>query len=137
MVPHSNYKYGDTREDGYVFVGWKRRGEKVTPDFRNPISFKKQNEASRIRKMEKRNKITKIMNDEKVRRGCTHCGEHFYDNPECLDFHHVDPSTKIKSVGYYWRSSWKQFNRMKEEWKKCIVLCANCHRKETKRILDA
>ena len=27
--------------------------------------------------------------------------------------------------------------KMKEEWKKCIVLCANCHRKETKRILDA
>ena len=46
----SNWKYGETREDGYIFVGWKRRSEKVTPDFRNPVSFKKQNEASKIRK---------------------------------------------------------------------------------------
>ena len=25
----TNLKYGDKREDGYVFVGWKKRGEKM------------------------------------------------------------------------------------------------------------
>ena len=39
---HSNWILRSIiREDGYAFAGWKRRGEKVTPDFRNPISFKK------------------------------------------------------------------------------------------------
>ena len=127
-------KYGDTREDGYVFVGWKRRGEKVTPDFREPIKFKKNEEKSKIRKNEKRKKIVAIINEEKIKLGCAHCHNHFENNPEALDFHHPDPSTKVKNVSYYWRSSWAQLEKIMEEWKKCIVLCANCHRIETRRI---
>ena len=127
-------KYGDTREDGYVFVGWKRRGEKVTPDFREPIKFKKNEEKSKIRKNEKRKKIVVIINEEKIKLGCAHCHNHFENNPEALDFHHPDPSTKVKNVSYYWRSSWAQLEKIMEEYKKCIVLCANCHRTETKRI---
>ena len=50
----SNYKYGYIREDGYIFSGWKRRNGKVTPNFRNPKSFKKQDEDSKIRKQIKR-----------------------------------------------------------------------------------
>ncbi len=127
-------KYGDTREDGYVFVGWKRRGEKVTPDFREPIKLKKREEQGRIRKLKKRDKIVAIINEEKIKQGCAHCKNHFENNPERLDFHHPDPSTKIKNVSYYWRSSWAQLEKIMEEWKKCIVLCANCHRTETRRI---
>ncbi len=43
MVPHSSYKYGDTREDGYVWVG--KRYSRLKPDgtyaddFRHPESF--------------------------------------------------------------------------------------------------
>ena len=129
-------KYGDTREDGYVFVGWKRRGEKVTPDFREPIKFKKNEEKSKIRKNEKRKKIVAIINEEKIKLGCAHCHNHFENNPECLDFHHPNPSTKIKNVSYYWRSSWAQLEKIMEEYKKCIVLCANCHRIETRRIIN-
>ena len=65
-MPHSNWKYGQPREDGYIFDGWKRRGEKVTPDFRNPVSFKKQNEASKIRKQIKSRKIKAIENNIKT-----------------------------------------------------------------------
>ena len=60
-------KYGDTREDGYVFVGWKRRGEKVTPAFREPIKLKKREEQGRIRKLKKRDKIVAIINEEKIK----------------------------------------------------------------------
>ena len=130
----SNWKYGQTREDGYVFVGWKRRNEKVTPDFRNPVSFKKQNEASKIRKQIKSRKIKEIENKIKTDRGCSHCGEHFYDNPECLDWHHTNPSNKIECVSSIRGSSWKQLERKREEWSKCDVLCANCHRIESRRI---
>ena len=129
-------KYGDTREDGYVFVGWKRRGEKVTPDFREPIKFKKNEEKSKIRKNEKRKKIVAIINEEKIKLGCAHCHNHFENNPEALDFHHPDPSTKVKNVSYYWRSSWAQLEKITEEYKKCIILCANCHRTETKRMMN-
>jgi hypothetical protein len=133
-VHHSNWKYGQTREDGYVFVGWKRRNEKVTPDFRNPILFKKLNEASKIRKQIKNRKIKEIENKIKTEKGCSHCGEHFYDNPEVLDWHHTDPSKKKCDVSSIRGNSWKQLEVKKREWEKCIVLCSNCHRTETRRI---
>ena len=129
-------KYGDTREDDYIFVGWKRRGEKVTPDFREPIKLKKREEQDKVRKNKKRKKIVAIINEEKTRQGCAHCKNHFENNPEALDFHHPDPSTKVKNVSYYWRSSWAQLEKIMEEYKKCIVLCANCHRTETKRMIN-
>jgi hypothetical protein len=54
---------------------------------------------------------------------CTNCG---FDNPAALDFHHEDPSNKKDSV---WRLvNNGQFAKAYEEMKKCIVLCANCHR---------
>jgi len=54
---------------------------------------------------------------------CTHCG---FFHIACLDFHHVDPSTKLDSVHRLVNNG--QFALAKEEMKKCIVLCANCHR---------
>ena len=54
---------------------------------------------------------------------CTNCG---FDNPAALDFHHEDPSDKKDSV---WRLvNNGRFTAAYEEMKKCIVLCANCHR---------
>lgn len=55
---------------------------------------------------------------------CTICGE---DHPAALDFHHKDPATKNQAVSWYLKNS--QFTKAKKEMKKCIVLCANCHRK--------
>ena len=130
------FKYGDTREDGYVFVGWKKYNGVKKPDFREPIKLKKREEQGKVRKNKKRRKIVAIINKEKTKQGCTHCGKHFKNNPEVLDFHHPDPSTKVKNVSYYWRSSWAQLEKIMEEYKKCIVLCANCHRTETKRIIN-
>jgi hypothetical protein len=55
---------------------------------------------------------------------CEHCGE---DHPATFDFHHVkkDPDNvkvhKLIKNGAY--------KKILEEIKKCIVLCANCHRK--------
>lgn len=54
---------------------------------------------------------------------CTNCG---FNNPAALDFHHEDPSNKKDSV---WRLvNNGQFAAAYEEMKKCVVLCANCHR---------
>ena len=130
------FKYGNTREDGYVFVGWRTYKGIKKPDFREPVKLKKREEQGKVRKNKKRKKIVAIINEEKIKQGCAQCKNHFENNPECLDFHHPNPSTKIKNVSYYWRSSWAQLEKITEEYKKCIVLCANCHRIETKRMIN-
>jgi hypothetical protein len=54
---------------------------------------------------------------------CKFCGE---NHPAALDFHHEDPSQKDREVSYYVKNY--QYARAMEEVKKCMVLCANCHR---------
>ena len=54
---------------------------------------------------------------------CTKCG---FNHPAALDFHHEDPSTKEHNVNRL--ISNKLFKKAYEEIKKCVVLCANCHR---------
>jgi hypothetical protein len=72
-----------------------------------------------------------------VQKGCFHCGKHYKNNPEVFDWHHPDPSIKECDVSSIVGSSYVQFEIKKKEWEKCIVLCSNCHRIETKRIRDA
>ena len=54
---------------------------------------------------------------------CIVCGE---DEPACLDFHHEDPEVKEFNIGGRLTTSW---TTMAAELAKCVVLCANCHRK--------
>lgn len=60
---------------------------------------------------------------------CTKCG--YNKCSEALEWHHIDPLTKDMNPS-------KVFNRSYEnivkELKKCILLCANCHREEHVRI---
>ncbi len=54
---------------------------------------------------------------------CIICGE---SQPVCIDFHHVDPSSKDFTIGKH-RSRSKLW--LLNEISKCVCLCANCHRK--------
>ncbi len=54
---------------------------------------------------------------------CVKCGQ---DHPATFDFHHVDSSTKEESINKLLKN--RAFKRAMEEVKKCVVLCANCHR---------
>jgi hypothetical protein len=54
---------------------------------------------------------------------CEHCG---FNHIAALDFHHEDPATKTESVHRLISNG--QYGKAYEELKKCIVLCANCHR---------
>lgn len=56
---------------------------------------------------------------------CHKCGE---NHPACLDFHHKDPAAKDFSVGDMKAMGWSK-DRLLVEIKKCVVVCANCHRK--------
>lgn len=62
--------------------------------------------------------------DIKKKLSCYVCGENDY---VCLDFHHIDPSTKLFAVSEDVRNYSKR--AILEEISKCACLCANCHRK--------
>lgn len=70
----------------------------------------------------KRNLVSGI----KAEIGCRGC--HINDF-RCLDFHHLDPSTKLFSIGAA-ISRGVSMERILAEITKCEVLCANCHKLE-------
>lgn len=60
----------------------------------------------------------------KQTQSCISCGE---DDDACLDLHHTnhkEKETHVSDAVYKW--SW---NRVLKEIEKCVVVCANCHRK--------
>lgn len=56
---------------------------------------------------------------------CCKCGE---NHPACIDFHHVDPTSKEKGIARVLHDSLSK-NTLLKELKKCIAVCSNCHRK--------
>jgi hypothetical protein len=54
---------------------------------------------------------------------CSKCG---FSHPAALDFHHEDPDKKDGTINRIISNG--QFAKAYEEIKKCVVLCANCHR---------
>jgi len=139
MTFHSKRKFGEAREDGYRYVSIRynrlKKDGTYGEDWRSPKAFEKHLQNGKKYKKIIYDRISTLMNEEKMKHGCAHCG--YKGRPEALDHHHVNPSDKTIAVASHWRTSYKQFEKMKKEWKKCIVLCANCHRIETKRILNA
>lgn len=69
---------------------------------------------------------------------CRDCGWH--GNQAALQFHHTDPAKKEFIIGNVANKNW---NLIKNELKKCIILCANCHaikhstKNETKFLQEA
>jgi len=60
---------------------------------------------------------------EKITRGCRDCYEH---DPVVLDWHHLAEKEKdISQAVHHWGRA-----RIERELTKCIVLCANCHRRQ-------
>ncbi len=56
---------------------------------------------------------------------CQKCG--YNKCPEALDFHHIDPEEKEERIAKMISNNYS-LDKVKKEVKKCIVLCANCHR---------
>jgi hypothetical protein len=76
-----------------------------------------------INKAAKRNKeVRKWWVEYKSNLKCTQCPE---DHPAVLQFHHTDPSTKDDIISRLATGGSK--DRLLQELRKCIVLCANCH----------
>ena len=88
----------------------------------NDPEYKKKHYANRQNRA-KQNK--KNLTDLKESISCSACDEYY---PACcMDYHHLDPSIKEKGVSQMISgNSWK---KIEEEISKCILVCANCHRK--------
>lgn len=54
---------------------------------------------------------------------CRNCG--YNKSNKALQFHHIDPSTKHFELSSFYAS--KNWELILEEFKKCELLCANCH----------
>lgn len=63
--------------------------------------------------------------DQKRGKSCEFCGE---ADPCCLDWHHMDPSQKEFTVSHMWSHSIRR-EVVEREIAKCILICANCHRR--------
>lgn len=57
---------------------------------------------------------------------CVDCGE---NDPIVLEFDHIDPSQKTYSIGNMCRDM--GWGKIELEISKCLVRCANCHRRKT------
>lgn len=89
------------------------------------IVYYKKNRAKILRQKIVYKKELRIWYDNlKVGCKCRICGE---GDPRCLDYHHIDPKTKLMTCADFFRMNCKK--KLIEEIKKCELLCANCHRK--------
>jgi len=62
---------------------------------------------------------------------CRVCGE---DETCVLDWHHVDEGSKVDNIADMHRKAWS-IETVREEINKCVLLCANCHRKLHNNVL--
>ncbi|MDD3412373.1 MAG: hypothetical protein PHY47_00045 [Lachnospiraceae bacterium] len=78
----------------------------------------------------KRKRLHKIKSDFILDKGgeCSHCKiKYNFKNAAIFDFHHIDPKEKEYNLGQGTVNKIK-LSVLKEELKKCILICSNCHR---------
>lgn len=87
--------------------------------------YRDNTDAEKARIKSRRQEIKDRFEEFKSGQCCVVCGE---SEICCLDFHHLDPDQKDVdiAIAVNWGYGWE---RIQEEVSKCVVLCANCHRK--------
>lgn len=80
---------------------------------------------TRQKKRERRVELKQQINELKNQLGCATCDE---KDSCCLDFHHFDNKVKEYEIATAPSKGWL-WEKILPEIKKCVCLCANCHRK--------
>lgn len=89
--------------------------------------YRKNRDYSRKRKRHRRRELKRWLYEYKRDEcECARCGE---SDPACLDFHHVDEDEKEWDVSRR-ANRGHSIENIRTEIEKCMVLCANCHRRE-------
>ena len=81
----------------------------------------KEKTINRVKVVNRRNK--EKWSKFKATLSCVVCG---FSHPAVIDFHHADPKTKTDNVHQLVQRG--RYAAAYEELKKCVTLCANCHR---------
>lgn len=89
---------------------------------KDPESAQKYVERARSSRISARKRVMAFL----LEHPCVDCGE---GDPVVLDFDHIDPAEKTDSVSQLFRNG--AYKKAFEEIEKCIVRCANCHRRRT------
>lgn len=87
--------------------------------------YKRNSDRSIQKVKDRRKKLVAWWRSYKRTLSCCQCGE---SEPVCLDFHHLDPSSKELCLSKMVTKGWS-IKRTMREAEKCIVLCSNCHKK--------
>ena len=77
-----------------------------------------QKDNARIAEQRKREKLFALYDE--VKTPCAKCGE---TRLYIIEFHHINPGEKERTI-----SQMRNLDKVREEVKKCVCLCANCHR---------
>lgn len=70
-----------------------------------------------------RQRLVKMRSIEYKGGSCVLCG--YNKHPAALEFHHLDPTQKEFDISL---CKLKDFERVKPELDKCVLVCSNCHR---------
>lgn len=89
---------------------------------KDPEHHRKHRAMVTSRNLAERAKVQQLIFDFRCN-GCTRCPEKRHP---CLDAHHVDPTQKDFAIGTA-RAHRFSLVRVRDELKKCICLCRNCH----------
>ena len=76
--------------------------------------------AQQARGLERKKQLIQIAGGE-----CCDCG--YKKNISALEFHHLNPEEKSFGIDLR-KCSCAKWDRLVEEVKKCVLICANCHR---------
>lgn len=90
-------------------------------------TYTKRYQKRRVKVYADRAELDKVRNDRgrdflfSLKTPCAKCGE---ARPYVIQFHHIDPSTKVGGIG-----TMKKYPKdvLIAEVRKCVCLCANCH----------
>lgn len=100
---------------------WKKENVDKMRQYRR--DYYRKNKKSHYKRNEKTTQKLKEHTDNIKAKGCSRCSE---KDICCMDFHHLHDKdieiAKLIKLG--------SMKRLVKEISKCIVLCANCHRKE-------
>jgi hypothetical protein len=133
LNPKTNqpWKYGEIGPDGRIFLAYRRKS-RINKDgtfqinWLTPEAWAKRNLSCKNAAKRSQQRNVKIIQEEKLKRGCECCG---YNAHACaLDFDHLDPATKKRDIA---KMHTTNVSTLLLEIKKCQVLCANCHRIKT------
>jgi len=121
-------KTNTKREDGYTFQYYYIRGGKVSELWYSPKTMDKLKLRKAKKKKRQAKKIREFAKRVKLYLGCSFCG--YKKSSDALHFDHKDIGFKKMEIS---RMHGYSIKTVKEEMRKCRVLCANCHAEHTEK----